>query len=368
MRPCAVPFSLSTRLSLALALLCGASVLHAQSTATLTGTVMDPTGAVLPGARVTAHENSTGLDRTVSTDSAGLYALPSLAPGEYRLQVTAPGFGLYTVQTLTLNVDQRTNLNVELALASAGETVQVESTAPLIDAGTITVGQVIDQRTVQQIPLNGRHFLDLTQLVPGSVVPPVSGSLTTASRGLGANSFITAGQREDSANFMINGVNLNDLAQNQITFQPSINTTAEFKISNSTLSAEYGRSSGSVVNVLTRSGSNAFHGEAFEYARNNYFDARNFFNRKPARMNALRRHNFGGDLGGPVWKDRTFFFLSYEGLRQSQDILLKSTVLTAAQRATFAANANTAYAKLLNFIPVANDASGSVFTGSSPGR
>ena len=367
MRPCAVPFSLLTRFSLALALLGTAAAVHAQSTATLTGTVTDPTGAVVPGAQVTAHESATGLDRTVPTDSAGLYTLPSLAPGEYRLQVTAPGFALYTVRTLTLEVDQRTNLNVELGLASAGETVQVESSAPLIDAGTITVGQVIDQRTVQQIPLNGRHFLDLTQLTPGSVVPPVSGSLTVASRGLGANSFITAGQREDSANFMINGVNLNDLAQNQITFQPSINTTAEFKISNSTLSAEYGRSSGSVVNVLTRSGSNAFHGEAFEYARNNYFDARNFFNRKPARMNALRRHNFGGDLGGPVWKDRTFFFLSYEGLRQSQDILLKSTVLTAAQRATFAANANTAYAKLINFIPVANDASGSVFTGSSPG-
>ncbi len=367
MRPCAVPFPLLTRLTLALTLLGTTSVLHPQSTATLAGTVTDPTGAVVPGAEVTAHENSTGIDRTAPTDAAGIYTLPSLAPGGYRLQVTAPGFALYTVQSLALDVDQRTNLNVQLGLASAGETVQVESSAPLIDAGTITVGQVIDQRTVQQIPLNGRHFLDLTQLVPGSVVPPVSGSLTVASRGLGANSFITAGQREDSANFMINGVNLNDLVQNQITFQPSINTTAEFKISNSTLSAEYGRSSGSVVNVLTRSGSNTLHGEAFEYARNNYFDARNFFNRKPARMNALRRHNFGGDLGGPVWKDRTFLFLSYEGLRQSQDILLQSTVLTAAQRSTFAANANKAYANLLNFIPLANNANGSVFTGSSPG-
>ncbi len=131
------------------------------------------------------------------------------------------------------------------------------------------------------------------------MVPPVTGSLTSASRGLGANSFDTAGQREDSVNFMINGVNLNDASQNQITFQPSINTTAEFKISNSTYSAEYGRSSGSIVNVATRSGTNSFHGEAFDYLRNNYFDARNYFNRKPARQNSFIRNNFGGAFSGP---------------------------------------------------------------------
>src|ERR1700738_1414009 len=128
---------------------------------------------------------------------------------------------------------------------------------------------------------------------------------------------------------MINGINLNDNTQGQITFQPSINTTAEFKISNSTFSAEYGRNSGSIVNVATRSGTNAFHGEGFDYLRNNYFDARNFFNRKGSRMNSLRRNNFGGALSGPIWKNKAFFFLSYEGLRQSQDILLRSNVPTS---------------------------------------
>ena len=167
-----------------------------------------------------------------------------------------------------------------LAVSSAGETIQVESTAATqIETQTMTVGQVIDRNTVQEIPLNGRHFLDLTVLTPGGVVAPTAGSLTAASRGLGANSFITAGNREDSVNFQINGVNLNDMSQNQITFQPSINTTSEFKIDNSTFSAEYGRSSGSIVNVSTRSGTNSFHGEAFDYFRNEALDARNYFNR-----------------------------------------------------------------------------------------
>jgi hypothetical protein len=346
----------------------GISIASAQSTATVSGTVTDQTGAVVPQARITLHGNGTGIDRVVSSDKDGNYTIPSVQPGDYSLEATAPGFSRYVIKSIVLEVDQASTINIPLAVASTGEVVQVQSAAPVIDSQTTTLGQVIDKVTVQQIPLNGRHFLDLTQLVPGSVVPPANGSLTAASRGLGANSFITAGNREDSANFMINGINLNDMSQNQITFQPSINTTSEFKISNSTFSAEYGRSSGSIVNVATRSGTNGFHGEGFDYIRNNYFDARNFFNRKPNPMNTLRRNDFGGDLSGPIWKDHTFFFLSYEGLRQSQDILLRSNVLTAAQRAAFANSpAGSAYAALINLIPIANDSTGSVFAGSSPG-
>jgi hypothetical protein len=343
-------------------------VAAAQSTATLSGTVTDSSGAVLPGAQVAIHNKGTGADRAIVSDSAGQYVVPSLEPGEYSVKVTAAGFGGYTVQSYILQVDQKARLNVPLSPASAGETVEVQGTVPLIDSESITVGQVIDQRTVQEIPLNGRHFLDLTALVPGSVVAPAAGNLTSPSRGLGANSFITAGNREDSVNFMINGINLNDLSQNQITFQPSINTTSEFKISNSTYSAEYGRSSGSIVNVATRSGTNAFHGEAFDYLRNNYFDARNYFNPKGLRQNGFKRENFGGAVGGPIWRDHTFFFFSYEGLRQAQEITLKSGVLTAAQRTQFANSpAGAAYAGLLKFIPVANDSTGAQFTGSSPG-
>ncbi len=345
-----------------------ASVAYAQSTATLSGNVTDPSGAVVSAAQVIVHGLATGVDRKVTSDSAGNYSVPSLQPGNYSVTISASGFADYKVPSVTLEVDQNVTSNVKLGLASAGEVVQVEGAAPILDAQTITVGQVIDQKTVQEIPLNGRHFLDLTNLTPGTVVPPVTGSLTSASRGLGANSFDTAGQREDSVDFMINGVNLNDMSQNQITFQPSINTTAEFKIINSTPSAEYGRSSGSVVNVATRSGTNAFHGEAFDYLRNNYFDARNYFNRSPARQNSIIRNNFGGAFSGPVWKDRTFFFLSYEGLRQQQGILFNGNVLSPAQRtALLASPAGPAYAQLVNLIPAGNNATGTVYQGSQPG-
>jgi hypothetical protein len=346
----------------------GVAAGYAQSTATLSGRVTDPSGAVVPQARVTVRGLATGVDRVTTSDPEGNYTIASLQPGNYSVSVQATGFADYKLASVTLQVDQSVTVDVKLGVASTGEVVQVDAAASILDAQTMTVGQVIDQKTVQEIPLNGRHFLDLTNLTPGTVVPPVVGSLTGASRGLGANSFDTAGQREDSVNFMINGVNLNDLSQNQITFQPSINTTAEFKISNSTYSAEYGRSSGSIVNVATRSGTNSFHGEAFDYLRNNYFDARNYFNRKPARQNSFIRNNPGVAFSGPIWKDHTFFFLSYEGLRQHQGLLFNGNVLSPAQRAAFASSpAGSAYAQLINLIPAGNNATGTVFQGSSPG-
>jgi hypothetical protein len=344
-----------------------ASAARAQSTATLSGTVTDATGALVAGAAVKVHSLDTNADREVTTDSAGGYVVPSLLPGDYMMQVTSTGFGTFTMPKIVLSVDQRATVNVKLNIASTGATVEVTSAAPIMDASTITVGQVIDRQTVQEIPLNGRHFLDLTTLTPGGVTAPANGNLTTPSRGLGANSFITAGNREDSVNFQINGVNLNDMSQNQITFQPSINTTSEFKINNSTYSAEYGRSSGSIVNVSTRSGANAFHGEAFDYFRNNGLDARNYFNRRGTAQATLKRNNFGGAFGGPIWRDKTFFFVSYEGLIQHQDLTLNSGVLTAAQRSQVVAAGNPASVALLPLIPIANDPTGSRFIGSSAG-
>ncbi len=323
----------------------------AQSTATLAGTVKDATGAVLPGATVVLHNNGTGRDRSISSDGAGQYVLPSLTPGDYRITITAPGFSSYTVRSYVLQVDQKATLDVPLAAASTGQTVEVEGTAPALQTETITVGQVIDARTVQEVPLNGRHFLDLTVLTAGGVTAPANGSLTSPSRGLGANSFDTAGNREDSVNFQINGVNLNDLVQNQITFQPSIDTTSEFRVNNQTYSSEYGRSSGSVVNVATRSGTNQFHGEVFEYLRNNALDARNYFNPKGQQMLQFIRSNFGASVGGPIYRNKTFFFASYEGLRQHQGIPLNSPVLSAAQRA---AVTSPVIGNLLQYIPLPN--------------
>jgi hypothetical protein len=357
-----------TALLLPLLLLLASSFASAQSTATLSGTVTDPSGAVVPNARISIQDLSTGSDRISRSDSAGNYSVAALQPGNYSVTIEAPSFAAFKVASVTLLVDQNATVNARLTIVSSAEVINVQSTAPILEAEGTTVGQSIDEKTVQEMPLNGRHFLDLTNLVPGTVVPPVTGSLTAASRGLGANSYDTAGQREDSANFMINGINLNDASQNQITFQPSINTTAEFRISNSTYSAEYGHASGSIVNVATRSGTNGLHGEGFDYLRNNYFDARNFFNRKPLRQDQLIRNNFGGDVAGPVWKDHTFFFLSYEGLRQAQGILFHGDVPSGAQRAAFATSpAGPAWAQIINLVPAGNDATGTVFQGSEPG-
>ena len=339
-----------------------------QSTASISGTVTDPTGAVIPNAQVTIHSLATGLDRVVSTDSAGLYAVPSLIPGDYKVQATARGFSTYTVPKVTLDVDRQVTENMRLAVSSAGETVQVQSAVQQIEAQTITVGQVIDNTAVQELPLNGRHFLDLTVLTPGSVVADTAGSLTATSRGLGANSFMTAGNREDSINFQINGINLNDISQNQITFQPSISTTSEFKVDNSTFSAEYGRSDGSIVTVATRSGTDQFHGEAFDYFRNEALDARWYFNRLynvgtglPLVANTgdkapLKRNNFGGSVGGPIWRKHTFFYSSYEGLRQHQGLLQNSQVITQANQTAIAANksAEPIAAALAALIPLPN--------------
>ncbi len=280
--------------------------------------------------------------------------VPSLQPADYDVQAIATGFGTVSVKKVTLDVDAIVTVNLTLPVASAGATVQVQSAVTQSESETITVGQVIDQASVQQLPLNGRHFLDLTVLTPGGVVADTAGSLTSPSRGLGANSFITAGNREDSVNFQINGINLNDISQNQVTFQPSISTTSEFRINNSTFSAEYGRSDGSIVTVATRSGTDHFHGEVFDYFRNEALDARNYFNRSynvatgaslgaPGDKAPLKRDNFGGSVGGPVWRGHTFFYGSYEGLRQHQGILQNSTVLSNAATTSVNASGQTVY-------------------------
>ena len=368
------------RLYSTVALLCVCSLgAWGQSTATLSGTVTDPSGAVVTKAHVTVQSLATGLDRVIDTDSAGMYVVPSLQPGDYKVQATASGFSTYTVPKVTLDVARQVTVNMHLAVVSAGETVQVESQSQQIESQTITVGEVIDNRSVQDLPLNGRHFLDLTVLTPGSVVSDAAGNLTVPLRGLGASSFITAGNREDSVNFQINGINLNDISQNQITFQPSISTTAEFKVDNSTFSAEYGRSDGSIVTVATRSGTDRFHGEAFDYFRNEALDARNYFNRSfnPATGIPLiaptgnkapfKRDNFGADGGGPIWKGHTFFYASYEALRQHQGILQNSTVISQANQTAIAANkANApAAAALAALVPLPN--SGNNYVSFTPG-
>src|SRR6266404_3987542 len=345
--------------------LCSLPLLAQQSSSAIQGTVTDSAGAVVPNAKVTVRNTGTGLERVVQTDSAGDYSVPSLPPGTYSVSVEASGLQKQVIQKIDLDVARTVPINAQLKVGSTSEMVTVTGEAPVIESTTQTVSQVINQRTVQEIPLNGRHFVDLGLLIPGTVTPPANGFLTAPLRGQGSFAINTAGSREDAINFLINGVNLQDPVQNQITFQPSINTVSEFKVDNSTYSAESGRSSGAIVNVATRSGTNDFHGEAFEFIRNNDLDARNYFNPVGQPQGPFKRNQFGGNIGGPIFKNKTFFFGSYEGLRQRQGLTINSGVLTAAQRTQATTVGNPAVLKLLPLIPVANDPTGARFLGAA---
>ena len=325
-------------------------VAWAQSTATIQGTVADSQGGVLPGASVVARSLATGVERTAVTDASGHFLVAALPPGRYSVEISMSGFQSFR-QEFEVEVASTVLADVRLNVGTVAEQVNVSGSAPVIETSTTSVGQVISQRVVQEIPLNGRHFVDLGLLIPGSVTPPQAGFLTAPLRGQGSFSFNTAGNREDTVNFMVNGVNLNDMLQNQITFQPSINTVSEFKVDNSTFSAEYGRNSGAIVNIATRSGTNDIHGEAFEFFRDDSLDSRNYFNQPPTGKSPFTRNQFGVSMGGPIVRNRTFFFGSYEGLRQRQGIDINSGVLRDDQRA---AVTDPVSRNLLPLIPLAN--------------
>jgi Carboxypeptidase regulatory-like domain/TonB dependent receptor len=331
---------------------------RAQSTATVQGAITDSQGAVMPGVSVAIRNAATGLERTVTTGSSGEYVAASLQPGHYEIVAHIEGFQDQK-RDVDLDVAQIAVVSIKLGVATLSENVTVTGAAPLIDTATVSVGQVMAERTVQEIPLNGRHFVDLGPLMPGGVTAPQTAGLSAPLRGQGSFSFMSAGNRETSVNFMVNGINLNDVSNSQIVFQPSINTVSEFKVDNSTFSAEYGRNSGAIVNVATRSGANTVHGEAFDYYRNDKFDSRNYFNPptidqttgQVAPKSPFNRKQFGVNLGGPIVKNRAFYFFSYEGLRHLQGVDLNSGTLTAAQRA---AVTDPMSQRLLQYIPLPN--------------
>ena len=331
-----------------------AATAFSQTTASIQGTVTDSSGAAKSGAKVVVKSTAQRIERTVQTGSGGNYEVPALPPGGYSVEVEMSGFQTQLANNVVIEVSQNSVQNFSLKVASSKEVVTVEATAPVIETTTMTVGQTINQRTVQDIPLNGRHFVDLALLVPGTVVPPQNGFLTAPLRGQGSFAFNSAGGREDAVNFMINGINLNDMVQNQVTFQPTINTVSEFKIDNSTYSAEYGRNSGSIVNIATRQGTDQFHGELYDYLRNSWFDARNAFNPIAQPQSPFKRNQFGGDLGGPIHRGTTYFFVSYEGLRHRQGLTTSSNVFTEAQRAAIVAAAQPVPNALLNLVPHPN--------------
>jgi hypothetical protein len=333
------------------------SRVSAQSTASIEGLVLDQNGAVIQAVQLTVRSKSIGVQRHTMSDASGRYQFSSLPVGEYLIEGTAAGFKKLLVENIRIEVGRIITQDLHLQVGNVNEKVTVLPLNNVIERTTISVGQVIDRQMVQRVPLNGRYFLDLGLLVPGSVTPPQGAFSAAPMRGLGSLAINTAGNREETINYLVNGITLNNLTFSSISFQPSINTIQEFKVDNSTFSAEFGESSGAVVNIATRSGANTFHGELFEFFRNDALDARNFFELTTHHPAPFKRNQFGGNLSGPILKNRLFFLFSYEGLRQRQGLDLNSLVLSDAQRLSIT---DPVITRLIGLIPRANfvDSSG----------
>jgi len=291
--------------------------LTAQSTGgRINGRVTDPSGAVVPEATVTLINESTGVSTHTQTSKSGDYAFPTVAVGSYTIEFEATGFKKLTRKQVALDLNQTLTVNGTLELGSATETVEVSSEAPLVDTSSTQLGATVDALMATQLPLNTRDTYQLLQLQPG-VMSNVGGSNSIAYGSDQPGVVSVNGGRGRSNNFNVNGGDANDLFANLPTVQPSPDSISEFRVLTNTFDAEYGRNSGAVINVVTKSGTNEFHGNAFEFFRNSVLNAQGYFNVvKPQ----FQQNQFGGTFGGPIKKDRAFFFLSYEGRRIKQGI------------------------------------------------
>ena len=296
------------------------------NTGSISGYVLDPSGKAIPGASVALEDTAHSLTRSTPSSPAGYYEFDGLPPAEYRLSVNAASFAPLTMQAIRIEVDQRVRLDLHTALAGRGEKIAVTSQTPATNNDSSELGAVLNQSLVEGLPLNERDFLQLALLLPGTTTPVEGSQLSTR----GDFAMHANGGREENNNFLLDGVDNNDSDVRGYVLQPSVDAIQEFKIATNSYSAEYGVASAGQINIVTRSGSNEFHGSLYDYLRNRDLDARNFFDGsvKPQFI----RNQFGAALGGPVVKNSTFFFASYEGLQEGEGQTQLGTVPTLAVR------------------------------------
>ncbi len=335
----------------------------AAQNASVTGMVSDPQEAPIPNVSVTLTNVDMGIAVRANTDVGGNYEFGFVRPGNYVIKVEHPGFRAFQQGPIKIEVDQRARVNVEMELGEAKTAVTVEAGASGVQTESSTLGTVTGTRTILEIPLNGRFIIDVALLAPGTMVPSTNNrTFLAVPSGVGISGINASGTREDSTNYMLDGINLSDMVQNQITLQPNIDMVQEFKVQQNSFSAEYGRNAGIIINLVTKPGSNAIHGSAYEFLRNQRFDAKNFFD-PPGPIIPFNRNIFGYSVGAPVIKDRTFFFTSYEGRVGLEVASIKTLVPSDAQRATVT---NPIIRQLLGLVPTANDPTGTFFIGSAP--
>ena len=307
------------------------------SGATLTGTVKDTSGAVIPNAQLSATNTATGVNRKIVTDSAGFYTMSNLLPGDYQVTVSAQGFASQERSGITLTVGAHQVLDSTMQVGQVTQTVQITTEAPTVELASSALSAEIDATAVRELPLNGRSWSDLASLQPGVAPIQTQASFTDGghrgNRGFGSQSTV-AGSRPVQSNYRLDGITINDYTNagpgSVLGGNLGVDAIQEFSILTSNFSAEYGKSSGAVINAITRSGSNQFHGSVYEFLRNNALDARNFFD--GAKIPPFRRNQFGADAGGPIRKSKLFVFGDYEGIRQSKGITTVDTVPSDAAR------------------------------------
>jgi outer membrane receptor protein involved in Fe transport len=311
----------------------------AQATGGVTGQVTDQTGAILPGATIEATSQATSQVRSATAGKDGIYAIPLLPPGLYDVKAMLQTFGTVVRQGVRVSVAETARVNFALAVGQMSESITVRGEAPLVETTNATMGIVVSEKQVVDLPLNGRNFTQLGTLIPGVVAPPLSlggqaGDAEAGTNGFGAvtSGFSVNGMRNQSNNFLLDGATNNDTFNTGFVLRPPPDAIQEFKILTHSYSAEYGRNAGSVVNVVTKSGSNTWHGSGWEFNRNDGLNSRNFFSPKDQPKPALKLNQFGASLGGPIMKDKLFAFGYYEGYRADRGITQTLVVPTADQR------------------------------------
>jgi hypothetical protein len=312
-------------LSICLALACtwvaGALPAHAQTAAgEITGVVRDPAGMAVPGATITVTNTRTNLQRVVVSTSDGVYTAASLAPGEYRVDVELSGFKPVRREGIRLATGEKARIDFSLSVGNIQELVTVVADSPIVRSETASLGTVVENEQVVQLPLNGRLFIMLASIVPGVALPP--------------NSVLPRinGGRPRTNEYLFDGISVLQPEPGQLAFYPVVDAIQEFKIESNSPPAEFGRFNGGVVNLTTKSGGNAFHGNAFEFFRHENLNATNYFQKSNPVKPDYRRNQYGGMFGGPIAKDRTFFFADYQGQRQAIGRTVTSNVPTAAER------------------------------------
>jgi hypothetical protein len=313
-----------------------ASAAAAQSVSgTILGTVTDSTGAVVAGAKVTLVNEGTGLSRVVTADGSGDYTAPGLPTGHYTITSEMTGFKTVALSNIDVGVDQRVRINIKHEVGAMTESVSVTAETPLIQTSSSELGTTVGSTQIEALPLNGRNFVNLTRTIPG-VLRGIPGANIDGAGSLAwraSASFSANGQRARDNNFMLDGVDNNETWLQTVVIFPSVDALDEFKVQTSTYSAEYGRSLGGVVNLQIKSGTNNLHGSGFEFHRNDRFDANNFFNNRAGRAKPdFKQNQFGGTIGGAIFKDKTFFFADYQGHRETQGQTFLSTVPSLAMR------------------------------------